>query len=80
MSEEADDIAELLEEAKRMIGRRPATDLTFNNPKKALIIVVNEDEEFDLAYMQSGMKFSDIVVACEMLKAVAMKEILEGSS
>lgn len=61
-----------LEDALNDIGKRGA----FENGKKLLILALDDnDEEYNVSFIQAGMKMSDCVGLCEVAKTIFLKNM-----
>lgn len=49
---------------------------SFMNGRKLLILALNDDNDmYDISYMQSGMRMSECVTLCEIAKTIFKREI-----
>jgi len=65
-------IEDALREAIDDIGKNGA----FKNAKKILILAVDDtNENFDVSFIQAGMKMSQCVTVCEVAKAIFLRSM-----
>lgn len=65
-------VEDALKEALADIGKNGA----FKNGKKVLILAIDDtNENFDVSFIQAGMKMSQCVTVCEVAKTIFLRSM-----
>lgn len=62
---------QLLREAIKEIGKSGA----FEKGEKLLILALDDNGQYDISFMQAGMKMSECVTLCEVAKTIFLREM-----